>query len=435
MKKQNQLFARFPMRIVSLVSVALAVMPSAFILAQMTARGIGMGGAYTALARGVHAPDWNPANLGLPDNPGFSMTIVSAGVSVENNSVDLDLYNRYAVDSYWDAEEVKNLLSKIPDDGFNTYAKVAARTLSFSAGRFALSIGVDAGADMRLDKTFFNLPLKGNAINTVYSFGNTRAYGLGLASVGFSYAHPIEVSFAKAFALGGTFHFNGGGYAKVEKLDMELGFMDYGMDIHGEYESRFGLGQKGWGIDIGAAAQMDKNWTVGISLINPISSMKWDKKLEDAVSKGYIRGDSLDVFDISENEDDKKDDKEDLIEDTSWTEDGKPFSTKLPVILRAGCAYRDGDVILTADYAQGFEDNAWTNTKPRLALGTEWRGVGWLPLRMGVALGGKIGFGTSYGFGLHPGGFFLDFGILNRGFLFPKSIKGITLAVDMGVGL
>jgi len=400
------------------------------IFAQLTARAVGMSGAYSALARGVHAPDWNPANLGLPDNPKFSFTVFSIGADVENNSFTQDLYNRYATDEYWDSNEIKDLLSLIPDDGLNANAAASLRLLSFSAGRFAFTMGVDAGCNVRLDKTFFELPLQGNTINTVYDFDNTKANSLGIALLSFSYAHPIEVSFAESFALGGTFHYNGGGYAKSEKAEVSFSTMDYGMDIHADYQGRIGLSQKGWGLDFGAAGQVNKKWTASLCLTNLVSSMQWDKKVQDAM--GYVRGDSLDIFDITEE--DNKDGK-DVLEDSSWTVDGQPFKTRLPVVVRAGCAYQDGPVVLTVDYVQGFEESAWTSAKPRLAFGTEWRGLKWLPLRMGVALGGKTGFGTSLGFGLHPGAFYLDFGIFNRGFILPKTSKGVALAFEMGFGL
>ena len=34
----------------------------------------GVGGAYTARARGYDAVAWNPANLGMPNNPGFALS-------------------------------------------------------------------------------------------------------------------------------------------------------------------------------------------------------------------------------------------------------------------------------------------------------------------------------------------------------------------------
>ena len=111
------------------------------------------------------------------------------------------------------------------------------------------------------------------------------------------------------------------------------------------------------------------------------------------------------------------------------------FSEKLPTLLRAGVAFKEGPVMLSVDYYQGFQRSAFADTKPRFAVGTEWRGIGWLPLRMGVIMGGRIGFGTSFGFGFRLGEFSLDIGMMNRGFVSPQNSKGLVIALDMGVGL
>ncbi len=58
-----------------------------------------------------------------------------------------------------------------------------------------------------------------------------------------------------------------------------------------------------------------------------------------------------------------------------------------------------------------------------------------LPLRAGIVLGGRIGFGTSFGFGIHPGGLFIDIAVLNRGFISSNSSKGLIVAFDVGIEL
>ncbi len=50
------------------------------------ARSLGMGQMYTAVARGLAAPLWNPANLALNDRPPFALGLVGAGLNVRNNS-------------------------------------------------------------------------------------------------------------------------------------------------------------------------------------------------------------------------------------------------------------------------------------------------------------------------------------------------------------
>ena len=41
----------------------------------------GLSGAFTARARGYDAIAWNPANLGLRDNPGFSLGMLAVSAS------------------------------------------------------------------------------------------------------------------------------------------------------------------------------------------------------------------------------------------------------------------------------------------------------------------------------------------------------------------
>jgi len=90
---------------------------------------------------------------------------------------------------------------------------------------------------------------------------------------------------------------------------------------------------------------------------------------------------------------------------------------------------------LTADVTKGFEDGPFYSSKPRVSVGTEWRGISWLPIRMGIVMGGRIGVGTSFGFGIRPGGFVLDIGMMNRGFISPKNSKGFILGVELGIDL
>ncbi|HEX9934967.1 MAG TPA: DUF5723 family protein, partial [bacterium] len=215
---------------------------------------------------------------------------------------------------------------------------------------------------------------------------------------------------------------------------LSLSTRDYGIDLNGNYEAKYGLSTVGMGLDFGAAAQMNKKWTLSLGFRNLISSVKWNKKVEKAF--GFLHGDSLDVLNIGDIDKDSSGSylKESPYVDSTWTVKGDAFSTRLPLEMRAGAVYRDGDAAIAIDYVQGFEDGPLTSTKPQMSLGTEWRGLRWLPLRMGVAMGGRIGFGTSIGLGLRLGSFRLDYGLLSRGFLFPKTSKGLVMALDMGFG-
>jgi len=406
------------------------------VYSQITARGLGMGGAYTALARGVHAQSWNPANLGLPDNSKFSMTFISVEAGVWNNSFSKEMYDKYN-GAVWDEDDIKDILDHIPSKGLDLDVQAFVRSMSFSVGRFALSFGVRAGSYVRVDKTFFEIPLQGNELNQEYSLSDTEGEGLGLGVVGLSWGQPVNVSFAKAFAVGGTLNLlYGVGYGHLDKAEFTLNTATTGFKLDGEYEVKYALPVEdgagnigmGWGLDLGAAAQIGDRWTVSLALANIYSSLPWSEGVKKEA--GYVRGDSLNVVNLTE-----KEDEENAIEDSSWTIEGGRFTSKLPTILRLGCAYQEGTILLSADYSQGFENGVLASTTPQFAFGAEWKGLSWLPLRLGLVMGGKVGFGTAFGLGIRPGGFVLDLGVLNRGFALPKKSKGVIAAIELGIDL
>lgn len=400
---------------------------SASAFPQMTARGLGLAGAYTALARGVHAPAWNPANLGLPDNPGFTFTFIGLDANIANNSFSQGTLKRYS-GRYLNSQDINDILDRIPDDGLDVDVYALARTLSFSIGRFAMTVELITDATAQVDKSFFELAFKGNEIDKTYLFENMDGTVWGVGSVGFSYAHPFRVEWAEAFVVGGTFKLlYGGAYGQVDEARFALRTERFGFNLDGTYKATFSQGSMGWGTNLGAAAQLDEKWTVSAGFSNLIGSIPWNKDPEKA--QGYFNGDSLTVIAISD------DDEEDVLADSNWTETAGSFSKNLPVVFRAGCVYRDGNTLLSADYTQGFQNTGLVSKTPRLSVGTEWQGVPLLPLRMGVVFGGRTGFGTSLGFGIHPGGFVFDVGMLFRGFLIPNTMKGFALGMDVGLAL
>jgi hypothetical protein len=435
-KTQNTTYRKWPWRRVLLSFLFVTLIPD-ILFAQMTVRGMGMGGAYTALARGVHAQAYNPANLGLPDNSKFSFTFLSVETGVWNNSFTKGMYDQYLTDesdTYWDQNDIDDILSHVPDGGFNLNMSAFIRTLSFSAGRIAFSIGANVGAYVQLDKSFFEFPLTGNELGQTYQFDNMDAKTLGVGIASFSLGLPFHVPYVDVFAAGATLHvLYGGAYGTVDNADLSFTTAGYGFDIHGEYGATYALPVDddgnvqtdiGWGLDLGVAAQWKENWTFSLGLANGFGSIPWSR-VEGY--EGFARADSLSVL--------HADDMDDAFIDSSWTVEREAFSTKLPTILRLGCAYEEGNVLLTADYCQGLKKGAWIGTTPQFAFGTEWRGIPWLPLRMGVVMGGRIGFGTSFGFGLRPGGIFLDVGIINRGFVTPKNSKGLIAGIELGIDI
>ncbi len=393
---------------------------------QMTARAVGLGGAYTAIARGVHAPLWNPANLGLSDNPKFSMSIIGAQAGVWNNSFSLGMYNKYNGE-YLTDDDIEDILNSIPDNGFRSNTEVFVNTFSFSTGHFALTIGVLGGGFVNAAKAFFEIPLTGTEINKTYKLSDTDGSSLAVGLVGVSWGEPIEVDFAEEFTVGGTINiFYAGAYGNADKTECTIDSKPYGIDLDGLYEVTYAYnGSVGFGLSLGSAARLDKKWTVSLGLTNILSSIPFNNEVKTEKGNFYIDSLSALTEDFEEN-----------AQDTSWTEEASSFTARFPTVLHLGCAYREGDVIMAADYYQAFTRGIFGSTNPQLSVGTEWQGVSWFPLRMGVVVGGYIGLGTSFGFGIRPGGFVLDVGYMSRGFLIsPNNSKGMIVSVDIGIDL
>ncbi len=422
----NKLFSRYRnINNILFFSFLLTVLLITNVSAQMNARAVGLGGAYTAIARGVHSPLWNPANLGLSDTPKFSMTLIGAEIGAWNNSFSLGMYNKYNGE-YLTDDDIEDILNSIPDKGFRLNTEAFVNALSFSAGRFALTIGVLSGGFVNTAKAFFEIPLSGTEINKTYEFSDTDASSLAAGLVGISWGQPIQVDFAEEFTVGGTLNlFFAGGYANADTTRFTIDSKPYGIDVDGSYSVTYAYnGSVGYGLNLGSAARLNKKWTVSLGLTNIISSLPFDKEVK--TEKGKFSLDSLNV--LTNFEEDAR--------DTTWTVDTPSFSARFPAVLHLGCAYREGDVIMAVDYYQAFTEGIYGSTNPQLSVGTEWQGVSWLPLRMGVVMGGYIGFGTSFGFGIRPGGFVLDIGYMSRGFLVsPGNTKGMIVSVDVGINL
>lgn len=394
--------------------------------AQISARSLGMGSGATALARGVDAALYNPANLGLRNNPRFSMTFFSLGAGLHNNSFTKTDYDRYLVDDpVWDQNDIETILHRIPEDGLHVHGRATSRVLSFSIGRFALSMGSEAGSWAQADKDLFSLALQGNQVGRTYLLQQTDGEASAIGLIGLSYGHPLRVTFADAFAVGATLQMVYG-IRQARIVDAQASFLTqpHGFAVNGEYEAALDVGKPGVNLDAGVAAQFGSHWTISAALLNLIGHTVWTT---EESSFGYVRGDSLTAYKAADLE-------EEAIEDSSWTvENGDNFQQKLPARLRIGGAYETDKVAVTLDYIQGFSRTAWHGTHPQFSLGAEWKIARWLPLRVGLALGGDIGAGTSCGLGIRPGGFILDLAVMNSGVIVPGKARGLLLAFELAM--
>jgi hypothetical protein len=377
-------------KITIMLLILLAVMPAAaFPIGLSSARAMAMGGAYIGLAKGVYAPLYNPANIGLSGYRQTGLELAGIGAEISNNSFTLSDYNSYTGAILTDNDK-STILGKIPAQGLKITADIEASVMSLSLGSFVLSLNGSAATEVNLGKDALELFLEGNGLADTFSLDGMYSEAIAFASAGLSYGTTL-------MRLGSRF--NG----------------------EGTMIARTASGGTGYSTDIGAALKLSKSYTAGITLRNFLSHMTWNKNTEE---HGYhFSFDSLTLATMNDS----------IVVSDEYSKDIPGFESTLPTVMRMGLAHTTGKLLWAVDWEQGFRLAAGATSKPRFSAGAEYRLLHFLPLRGGYSLGGGKGSVISGGMGFDLAFFYLDLAISNHsGFNFNES-KGLHLALSTGL--
>jgi hypothetical protein len=130
-----------------------------------SAAAAGVGGNFVARARGYDAVAWNPANLGLPGNPGFSITILPLTASFTLDPITLadikSVQNQKAPNVVPRATR-QAWLDKVTSAGGETGTPSGGMNVALSAGPFALQVGMTAFGAVKLNPDAVQAILFGN---------------------------------------------------------------------------------------------------------------------------------------------------------------------------------------------------------------------------------------------------------------------------------
>jgi len=400
--------------------VALITSPACAQTGMSNARSVAMGGAYTALARGIEAPSWNPANLGLSSRRMFRLNFVSLGVGIHNNSFnkkDYDLYNGKSLT----AQDKSDILAAIPAYGLQGDIDTEVQAMGINIGRFALTSSGMAASRFIVPKDLVELALYGNELDRTYDIDATDGEGWAVSSFAVSTAFRLSVPMFREFSVGvSAKYIKGLAYGKlVEGRSTALTDIN-GFHTSGSVVIDRALGGNGYAFDFGAAGAINDNWSVSLGFANVLSSVGWSDR-----TKRYtytFNADSLTVELLDGADFDS------LFVDSEETVDIDPFSTRLPAQLRFGVARTSRRLTLAFDYLQGLSTTPGVSTKPKLAFGTEYRLIHFLPLRTGFSVGGRNGFSSSVGFAFDFSAFSWDFALASRGGMFNG--RGLSFAFD-----
>ena len=387
------------------------------------ARSIGLAEAYVGLARGVDAPLWNPANLGLKDNSRLSLTILNFGANVYNNSFTKSQYETYN-GAYWSDEDIEDILNSIPDDGFKLSVNNAGQLASFASGRFAFTVEVLMESKIKLVKDFFDFLLCANTNKDKHSFDNCDGEAWAIMSYNLSGAMPLQLSYFKEVAIGATVKYlQGFGYFNIIKTEGSRITTSEGETAVGLIEMENAGKGRGIAFDLGAAAKINNCWTVSLGLKNIISNINWNRNAEKKYYSFSMN--SVDLFSIV--------DQDSIIENNEAEEKLSSISSSLPAELYLGTVYYHNKFSVVTSLIQGFSDRPNTSVIPKIAAGIEYNIVPWFPIRTGISIGGNTKFSSAFGIGFKYSAFAIDFGISNNGGFMLHNQKGANMALSMGL--
>ncbi|MGB3094039.1 MAG: DUF5723 family protein, partial [Candidatus Zixiibacteriota bacterium] len=262
---------------VAVLCASLLIPDKLFAAGLSSGRSVGMGGAYTQIARGVEAAFWNPANLGFAKKSEIRLTILSLGVNAGNNSLTLGQYNRYN-GSFLTSEDKQTILNSIPDDGLDFSLDADVLAFGISRGNLALFLCGRGTSDLLLPKDPIEVLFFGNEINDTVVFSGSDAEAFASVDLGFSWGRSVWKKDNKEVLLGITTRYiRGLTYEKVNQAEGEIFTLETGINGQGDFLVRSASGGWGYGLDFGLALEYKKNWTFGLSLMNLLNRIKWSK--------------------------------------------------------------------------------------------------------------------------------------------------------------
>lgn len=415
-------------------------------------RMVSMGGAYTTLADGIYAVGVNPANLSFQHGKPFMLQLGTLNFGFVNDYLSLENYTGLS-GIFINEEKKQEIYDEIGDAlRFTTDVHIGLPVLNYTSGNMAFTSDMIVVGDIGLPVDMFYLMLNGNPLDRPLDL--TLQYEvMGLAEYGFSFAVPYE-----KFSWGITLKYLQGLF--YLGIDPDSSFSNIYTDTDvvayygsGRYYIRQGIGGNGYGVDLGFTTYEFDGWKVGISLINALGTIYWNRPsgVKDILgvdkNSGLFKwggqevgyGQAM-VYDFTidsvnglglfnDSFEENFNSSKSVVKDTITGGDPRPFTIRYPSLFRFGVQKQvDPDFLLVSDLVAGFQDRLFVQRKWKWSIGVKFTRFPGFPLRLGYSWGGKDFKQLGLGFGIHKGPVMFDFALAFRNGIWLHSVKGLALS-------
>ncbi len=406
-----------------------------------SARSFGLAGSFTARARGYESPFWNPANLGLPNGPAWSVGLPGASFFLGNNSLSYgqiaDLYGEF-IDDATKSELLADIRRDDPDRMFELSFELGGHVLGFSLGRLAVTLGVIGSGSLEVSPDAMELLLFGNVgedgQGRDFTLDGSQGQAWSLSGASISYGHPFSVSaldwLGMKFSVGATVKYGvAHGLARLADRGSFLASDPLALDVEAEVLASTDIDAgRFWAVDVGAAMDW-KSLVVGLSFTNALADIIWSKADFELTQYSLLADfDSTTLTDTTFAFGQLSPADQERVQ-------GFLDRADVPKHLRLAGLYRLSPILsLSADVVERIGGDLRSGWERSVAVGAELRPVRFLPLRAGMATD-FTGVAYTGGLGLYSGPVHTDISVGRWGVLGGDGIvAALSISIWPGMG-
>lgn len=379
----------------ALVAGLLAVgAPLSAQLPQASAAALGIGNNTTASARGFAAVANNPAGLGRPDSPHFSLAVASLAVESGLGPVTLDDLVQWEGAVVPDPVKSAWLQSVTASGGQTGAVEAGVTPFALSLGRIGLQVSTYVGGQVTLNADAVELLFYGNAGVTGspedFDLEGSAMDGFALStaavSTGFRASEHLYLGVTGKYTMGNALLVgrDGGSLVRSSPASVEL---DFPVLVPNTDDMSLDNGS-GVGFDVGAVWE-GPGVTLGATVQNVVNTFEW--RLDNF---SYVAGQAL--FDTNSSESD--------FEEQPASAAPEAFQAVvaglgLKPVLAVGAEITPSSLLsVRADVRKRVKGGLEVGPAFHAGVGAELHALSMLPLRahMAVVSGGfQVGGGAS----------------------------------------